>query len=227
MLNVSPEMLRLGLSTAVVVARGLAQSGTPPALVDYRRKVGEQLAAHWKKPLLASHPVLQEYERLHQSFSVTNAPAAPQQLLEFLKRNKDLPAVGPIVDCYNIVSAKTLLSIGAHDLAKIKTPIALRPVTEGDLFVPLGSNEPQSCAGEYAYVDPDRRIICRMEVLQADFTKVDPDSREVIFFLQGNRRIPTSELLLGAWLLVELVERFLGGSAELVCFQEAVNRTAA
>ena len=227
MLNVSPELLRLGLSTAVVMARDLAQSGTPPALIDYRRKVGEQLAAHWKRPLLASHPVLQEYERLHQSFSVTNAPTAPQQLLEFVKRNKDLPAVGPIVDCYNIVSARTLLSIGAHDLAKIKTPITLRYATEGDRFVPLGSSEPQSCAGEYAYVDPDGRVVCRMEVLQADFTKVDSASKDVIFFFQGNRRIPTSELLLGTWLLVELVERFLGGSAELVSFHEAVNRTAA
>lgn len=225
MLNVSPDLLRLGLSTAVVVARGCSHSVTPPALIDYRRKAGKQLAGHWKDLSLSSHPALREYERVHQAFSVAKEISAPQKLLQYVRRHEDFPAAGPIVDCYNVVSAKTLLSIGAHDLAKVKTPITLRSVTESDLFVPLASNEPQSCTGEYAYVDPDGRIICRMEVLQADFTKVDSNSRDVIFFFQGNRRIPTSELLLGAWLLVELVEAFLGGTAELVSFQEAMNGT--
>ena len=224
-LNVSPDLLHLGLSTAVVVARGCSQSATPPALVDYRRKTGRQLASHWKNLSLSSHPTLHEYERVHQAFAVEKEISAPQKLLQYVRRHEDFPAAGPVVDCYNIVSAKTLLSIGAHDLAKIKTPIALRPVTESDQFVPLASKELRSCAGEYAYVDPDGRIICRMEVLQADFTKVDASSQDVIFFFQGSRRIPPSELLLGAWLLVELVERFLGGTAELVSFQEAVNGT--
>jgi DNA/RNA-binding domain of Phe-tRNA-synthetase-like protein len=227
MLLVSPDLLRLGLSTAVVVGRGVVQNHTQQALIDYRRKTGEQLAAYWKKTSMSSHPVLAEYQRVHQLFGVTQELASPHKLLQYLTRHKDLNAAGPIVDCYNIVSAKTLLSIGAHDLAKVRAPITLRPLDEEDLFQPLEGGESRSCVGEYGYVDPNHRIICRMEVLQCEFTKVGPDTRDVVFFIQGNRNIASSALLAGAWLLAELVERFLGGSTELVTYQEAMDGTAA
>lgn len=227
MLDVAPDLLRLGLSTAVVVGRGVIQGETPPGLIDYRRKVGQQLGEQWKKASLSSHPILAEYERLHQLFGIRDELAAPHKLLQYVRRHEDLPAAGPIVECYNIVSAKTLLSIGAHDLAKVRAPIALRRLGEEDLFQPLEGSEWRSCAGEYGYVDPDHRIICRMEVLQCDLTKVVPDTRDVVFFIQGNREIASSDLLAGAWLLAELVERFLGGSAELVAFQEAMDGKAA
>lgn len=220
MLDVSPDLVSRGLSTAVVVARGVGGSPTLPALVDYRRAVGRSLSAHWKNRSLSSDPVLREYERIHRLFNVAGEPSAPEKLLRYVRRHQDFTGAGAVVDCYNIVSAKTLLSIGAHDLAKLKMPITLRQVGAADVFVPLGQSEPESCLGEYAYVDPDGRVICRMEVLQGDFTKVEAASRDVVFFLQGNREIASSDLLGGAWLLAELAERFCGGSAELVSFQE-------
>lgn len=220
MLNVSPDLLSLGLSTAVVLARGVSSSPTTSDLADYRRAVGRQLSAYWKNRSLSSDPVLNEYERVHSLFAVAGEPSFPEKLLRYVRRHQDFTAAGPVVHCYNLVSAKTLLSIGAHDLSKLKTPITLRPVVSTDVFVPLGETETKSCSGEYAYVDPDGRIICRMEVLQADFTKVDASSSDIVFFLQGNREIPTQDLLTGAWLLAELIERFCGGVAELVSFQE-------
>jgi DNA/RNA-binding domain of Phe-tRNA-synthetase-like protein len=226
MLNVSPELLRLGLSTAVVVARGVDGSRTPPELAAYRQSAGRRLAAFWKNRSLSSHPALQEYERLHRRFGVADEPAAPEKLLRYVRRHQDFTAAGAVVDCYNLVSAATLLSIGAHDLAKLKPPITLRPVEPGDTFIPLGESTPRDCQGEYAYADPEGQVICRMEVLQGDATKVGPTSRDVVFFLQNNREIPVQDLLAGAWLLVELIERFCGGTAELAGFLEAAKGDA-
>jgi DNA/RNA-binding domain of Phe-tRNA-synthetase-like protein len=221
MLNVSQDLLRLGLSTAVVVARDVKGSQTPPELAAYRRNVGRQLATFWKNRSLSSHPALQEYERLHRLFGVADEPAAPEKLLRYVRRHQDFTEAGAVVDCYNLVSAKTLLSIGAHDLAKLKTPVTLRPVEPGDVFIPLGEAAPRDCHGEYAYIDPDGQIICRMEVLQGDATKVGPASRDIVFFFQGNREISAQDLLAGVWLLVELIEKFCGGTAELAGFLEA------
>jgi DNA/RNA-binding domain of Phe-tRNA-synthetase-like protein len=227
MLDVAPDLLRLGLSTAVVIARGVAHDRTPPALIDYRRKAGQQVAGQWKNESLSSHRVLAEYERIHELYGARGEPSAPHKLLQYVTRHKDLTGADPVVDCYNIVSAKTLLSIGAHDMARIRTPITLRRLYEDDFFQPLQGGEPRSCDGEYGYVDPEHRIICRMEALQCDFTKVTADTRDVVFFIQANREIASPDLLAGAWLLAELVERFLGGSAELVSFQEATGGRSA
>jgi DNA/RNA-binding domain of Phe-tRNA-synthetase-like protein len=216
LLEVSAELLALGLSTAVVVARGVDSSRTPPELLTYRREVGRQLGAYWKNRSLSTHPVLQEYERLHRLFGVVDEPAAPEKVLRYVRRHQDFTAAGAVVDCYNIASAKTLLSIGAHDLAKLKTPVTLRRVEPRDVFIPLDETSPRSCQGEYAYVDPDHRIICRMEVLQGNHSKVDSGSRDVVFFLQGNAALSSQDLLTGSWFLAELIETFCDGTAELV-----------
>ena len=221
MLQVSPELRQLGLATAVVVARGVDNSRNPPELMAYRRAVGRQLGAYWKNRSLSTHPALQEYERVHRLFGVAAEPAAPEKILRYIRRHQDFTIAGAVVDSYNIVSAKTLLSIGAHDLAKLRTPVTLRPVEPDDVFIPLEETSPRSCVGEYAYVEPDHRVICRMEVLQGDHSKVDSGSRDIVFFLQGNAALSSQELLAGSWLLVELIETFCGGKAELVELLEA------
>lgn len=226
MLNVEPELLRAGLSAAVLVARGVDNGRTSPELMVYRRKVGRELAEYWKSRSLSSHPVFQEYERVHRLFGVAEEPAAPEKLLRYVRRHQDLAAAGAAVDCYNLVSAKTLLSIGAHDLSRLELPVTLRRTTDEDVFVPLGESGRRSVAGEYAYVDPRGRVICRMEVLQGDHTKVDSGSRDIVFFLQDNRALAAGKLLESCWFLAELIERFCGGSAELVGYIDARSQTS-
>lgn len=221
MLTIDREVQEAGLSAAVLVARGVEGSRTSPELTAYRRQVGLELGEHWKNRSLSSHPILTEYERVHRLFGVADEPAAPEKILRYVRRHQDLMPAGAVVDCYNLVSAKTLLSIGAHDLAKLETPITLRPIRPGDSFVPLGETEPLSCSGEYGYVDPSGQVICRLEVLQGEGTKVEPRSRDVVFFLQDNGAFEPGRLLAGAWLLAELIEVFCGGTTELVGYLDA------
>jgi hypothetical protein len=133
-----------------------------------------------------------------------------------------------VVDCYNLVSARTLLSLGGHDLDKLATPVTLRRFTAEDVFTPLGKTEERRLPGEYGYVDPRGRVICRLEVLQGDYSKTTKETRNAFFILQGNRFLPATTLLKGTWLLAEMVEKFCGGKAELVSFQDkgAVERPA-
>jgi DNA/RNA-binding domain of Phe-tRNA-synthetase-like protein len=221
MLEVAADLLELGLCAGAVVARGVRGGKTPPELLAYRKQAGARLAAFWKNRSISAHPAIAEYHRLHEQFGARGQVPAPEKLITYIRRKKDLTAAGPVVDCYNLVSARTLLSIGAHDLAKFTPPITLRSCTPKDMYTPLGQTDPVSVAGEYAYVDADYRVICRLEVLQGDFSKVTAETRDVVFFLQGNRLLPSTILLKGAWLLAEMITRFCGGSCELVSFHDA------
>lgn len=225
-LKVDSGLLGQGLATAAIVARGIDNGRISPELLAYRRGVGRRLAAHWKNRSVSTHPAIREYHRLHSLYGVENEPPSPEKLVTYVRRNQDFTSTGALVDCYNMVSARTLLSIGAHDLAKYSPPITLRVCDSQDEFVPLGQTERQSVAGEYGYVDANRRVICRLEVLQGEFSKTSRDSQDVAFFLQGNACLSAGVLLKGAWLLAELLERFTGAGAELVAFYDAgVSRT--
>lgn len=219
-LNVAPELLKRGMASAAVVVRGLDNTRTSPELIAYRRQAGKALAAFWKSQNVSTHPVLREYHRLHEECGVADEPAAPEKLIMYVRRNQDFTGASALVDCYNIVSVKTLLSIGAHDLARLATPVTLRTCQADDRYIPLGQTTRQEVAGEYGYVDAAGQVICRMEVLQGDGSKTTRDSRDVIFFLQGNRCLSPAVLLKGAWYLAEVLERFVGGQAELVDFHD-------
>ena len=228
MLEVAPDILQLGLASSAVVARGVDNTKIVPELIAYRRQVGQRLGGYWKNRSVSSHPAIEEYHRIHSMFGVENEPPAPEKLLSFIRRKRDFTSTSAVVDSYNIVSTRTLLSIGAHDLSKFPAPITLRKCEADDVYVPLGQTERQDVTGEYAYVDADSKVICRLEVLQGDHSKVTRESTDIAFFLQGNEKIAPATLLKGSWLLVEMIEKFCGGEAELVDFLDAgvVNATA-
>jgi len=221
LLDVTPDLLEMGLSASAVVARHVDNTRTPPALLAYRREVARRLVAFWRNRSVSAHPFIREYHRVHERFGVREEPPAPEKLLMYVRRHRDFPAASAIVDCYNMVSTRTMLSLGAHDLDTLATPVVLRQCTSDDVFVPLGQTEEHRLPGEYAYVDQQGRIICRLEALQGDYSKVTHDSRNVVCFLQGNRYLSPAVLLKGSWLLAEMIETFCGGTAEVVDFFDA------
>lgn len=220
LLNVASDLLGFGLSAAALVARGVDNARARPELVAYRRAAGRRLAAYWKNRSVSAHPCVREYRRAHEQFGAPGEPPAPEKLITYVRRNRDFTASGAVVDCYNIVSARTLLSIGAHDLGKLAGAVTLRAATPQDAFTPLGETEPRPLPGGYAYADSRGTVICRLDTLQCEQTKVTPESRDVAFFLQGNACLPAAVLLKGAWLLSEMVTTFCGGAVELVSFFE-------
>ncbi len=218
-LDVSRELLAQGLSASALVVRGVDNSRISPELLAYRRQVAQQLGAYWKNRSISAHPVISEYHRAHLEFGVEREVPSPEKLITYVRRNRDFTSAGAVVDCYNIVSAKTLLSIGAHQLDRLALPISFRRCVESDVFVPLGEpGQRRDVAGEYGYVDRADQVICRLEVLQGHGSKVDVDSTDIVLLLQANSAHGSGDLLAGTWLLAEMIERFCGGNAELVAF---------
>lgn len=226
LLRVDPDLSRLGVSTAVVVARGVDNATTSRELIAYRRQVAKELAAIWRGESITDDPRIRAYRSLHRRFGATSEPASPEKLLSFVRRNHDLTGTGAVIDCYNLASIRTLVSVGAHDLANLEPPVTLRVCAEEDRFRPLDGAPPRSCAGEYGYVDAKNRIVCRLDVLQGAETAVHHESKDVAFFLQGNAALADTDLLRGAWYLVELLECFCGGDASLVGFDSARSNSA-
>src|ERR1051326_7161445 len=171
MLEVAPEIRDMGLPTAALVARGIDNTKTIPELLAYRRAGGRRLAAYWRNRSISAPPAIREYHRVHEVFGVSGEAPAPEKLVLFVRRNRDFTSAGAVVDCYNIVSARTLLSLGAHDLDRLDLPITLRRITESDVFQPLGTGDSRHLAGEFGYVDVHDRVICRLDVLQCEWSK--------------------------------------------------------
>ena len=94
-----------------------------------------------------------------------------------------------MVDLYNIFSAMTGVSIGAHDIEKIAGFPKLVVLEKDTSFRHAATNqEDVAKKGEYAYVD-DKGILCRLDIKQGNRTNITKNTRHVLVLFQGNNAI--------------------------------------
>jgi lysyl-tRNA synthetase class 2 len=88
------------------------------------------------------HPDVAGWRDVYSKMGVK--PSKYRSSLEALLRRTfkgDIWSVSNVVDCYDCVSALSLLPMGAHDTAKLRGDVVLRYGREGEKFYPLGAGD--------------------------------------------------------------------------------------
>lgn len=209
-LVITPEVKALGINVCMVVVRGASISNKSNPLEKRKKEAVASLLALDT----ASHPVLQAYRELHAQAGLEGQLPPAQHLINLAQKNGRLPNINTAVDCYNLVSALTGLSIGAHDLAHVKGDLTFRLTNGSERYTPLGESEPIKVApGEYAAMD-DEKIICRMDVKQCNETKVTKETGAFLVYVQGNKNTELSYIEDGLRQVSDLLKEICGGTYE-------------
>lgn len=175
----------LGLKTVTWLERALDNRADCSELDGLRDAfyARARLENHRAEQRIAGYRTLRE--RIGRS--VRRYPPSPLALHAQFQRRQALLPVNPAVDIYNLVSLVTGLSIGAHDLAAVAGNVRLDTTRGDEVFYPLGSATARPVpAGEYAYLDEQDRVLCRMEYRQSAHSCVTRDSRDCLFIVQGH-----------------------------------------
>jgi DNA/RNA-binding domain of Phe-tRNA-synthetase-like protein len=168
---------------------------------------------------ISSNPILQEYSRLQVEAGISNPSPPAQHLIELIKANRRMPNINTVVDSYNIVSAETCLSIGAHDLDHIVEDVRFGITSGDEMYVPLGQSFREKInPGEYAFMDGEK-ILCRLDIKQCNETKVTKETKRYLVYVQGNRNVPTQLLESTIQSVCNNIEQFCGGSYKLVSYR--------
>ena len=152
------------------------------------------------------------YYELHNCFGKKSKKIrpAPEIIIKMIKTKRSIPRINPIVDIYNIISAKYALALGAHDMDHIQGNVLLKFTDGGEVFVPIGSNEVDMVyPGEYAYFDDsNNKILCRLEAKQCNYSRITKDTNRILFIIQGNRLTSKDYLLLAKEELISTLKQF-------------------
>lgn len=211
--DVDDALLDAGVTVGVIVLSDIDNRVADPAFHALRQARLDEILASKPLSALRAHPTLSAYRDLHARFGVTaaNLVPSPESLFRALFRHGGLRAINPIVDVYNLVALKRCLSCGAHALGALNGAIRLRITHGNESFTPLGARKAQIVpAGEYAYVDGDERIVCRLECRQAAHSAVTTATRDVVVIVQGNAAIPVSDIEHACSEIEQLCGRYIG-----------------
>ena len=175
---------------ALVVARDLETGrARPPALARAVAEVEAEVAGFLADRPLAEVPELQVWRAAYKAFGVkkTSYRSSVERLLKQIQRDRGLPRVSNLVDCYNAVSARHRLPIGADDLDKVTGGLAFRRARPGDDFFALGaepaSDDPPK-PGEVVYADGEKLLCRRWNWYQDARSATTPATRRAVLTVQ-------------------------------------------
>jgi DNA/RNA-binding domain of Phe-tRNA-synthetase-like protein len=215
---------RLGLRAGAVVFRGVLVSRSGPELLaEIAEECARVRARFASAAVVRSSPEVAAFQEIHRRVGANprREQSSVERLLTFALQRGRLPAINGLVDAYNLVSIRSGCSLGAHDLDRLALPVSLRVLDSPQSFVPLGSLSPAVAnAGEYAYVDARGSILCRLDLVQADFSKVTADTVNALLIIEATSAHSPAALRKTFADAVELVLRHCGGTAEVVAFPD-------
>jgi DNA/RNA-binding domain of Phe-tRNA-synthetase-like protein len=202
----------LGIDACMAVFEGVKISNRSNPLERRKREALEVIRA----VDLASHPFLAGYRALHREVGVVEDVVPPaQHLVRLVQGGGRLPNINTAVDSYNLVSALTGLSAGAHDLAHVRGDLRLGLVRGDERYTPLGeAGQVPVRPGEYACMDLEK-ILCRLDVKQCQQTRITRDTTSFLVYLQGCRAVPREALVEGLRQISDLVTEVCGGTCRL------------
>lgn len=221
-LNLDPKVTDLGVVIDGVEISGVDNSHYPTELSDYINEEVTKVLANLDADKIKSSPIIQGFFDLHKRIHLPkrNNRPSPETLLKLILKRGELFPINPVVDLYNVISIKSQLALGAHDIDHIAGDVNLRITTGDEKFVPIGANnEPQAIkAGEYGYID-DNEVICHLETRQVEKTKITPATNHIFYIVQGNTATSQEYVDQVANELLAATTEYLGGQGKLLTIQ--------
>ena len=221
---VTNDCIRLGLRAGAIIFRELHVTASTPALRAQMLEAAAAIRTRFpdasaiRKDLLVTS--FREIIRRAGANPKKEQPSI-ERLMTFAHKRGDLPVINNLVDAYNVVSVQSSCSLGAHDLDRIRLPVSLRLLDGSESFTPLGSEKPVSViAGEFGYVDSSNRLLCRLDVLQAEFSKVTEATVSALLIVEGTAAHSPLNLREVFDEAIDQVTRYCGGKAEIIAFPQ-------
>ncbi len=221
---VADDCFRLGLRAGAIVFRNVRVTASSPAQRTEMAEAAAAVQARFSSPsAIRADPYVAGFRAILQQVGANPKKDQPsvEKLMIFAYKHGNLPAINNLVDAYNLVSVRSSCSLGAHDLDRISLPVTLRLLDGSESFTPLGTDRPvPAIAGEYGYVDASNRLLCRLDVLQADFSKVTEATVNALLIVEGTVAHSAQDLRKAFANVMELVTRYCGGTGEIISFPE-------
>ena len=219
---VSQDCVRVGLRAGAVVFHDVRISDAAP---DLQSEIAEEIERVRRQyaslEQVLSTPHLVTLHTIFRGIGVNPRKhlSSVHSLFRSAIKHGALPAINNFVDAYNLMSLRSKCSLGAHDLDRIALPVTLRFLRGDESFIPLGSNEVKKVkAGEFGYVDAQDRLLCRLDVVQADFSKLTAETKNVLLINEGTTAHAPDELKKIFDETIALLQGRCGGTAEVVAF---------
>lgn len=172
------------LEVGVVVAKNIDNGGSQGDLLN---EIVDEVKSKISLDRLEELPSIVKWREVHKEFGSKpkkKKPSIEALLSQALTRG--VSSINSLVDLYNYISLKYLMTIGGEDIDKVKGDIVLDFANGSEEFYSIGSDENESPKeGEVVYKD-EKEVICRRwNWREADRTKLTEDTKNAVVVIEN------------------------------------------
>lgn len=205
------------LKVGIGIVEDVKVEPSSPELLDFIKKTEEETRKKWVIKDLTSKGEFKCYRSLWWAYDMdpTKLRPSPEALIRRVLEGKPLYHVNNVVDAMNAVSIKYALSVGLHDMAKIKWPIDIRKARAREGFLAIGSKGEKKINGnELVVADQEKIIDLGISTSTSDLSKVTDDTKNVFVIVYAPEHFSESAVKGCLDKCCELVAKHSGGTVE-------------
>lgn len=217
-LKLSPELQTRfpGLDAQIVRFHDITVKREDPTLEEYKLEVFKETQEKWEVEKLKDDPDFRAYRDFFWKLGIDptkNRPAA-EALIRRVLRDKPIPKINTWVDAYNLVSILTAIPIASFDVDLVEGTPLMREARPGEEFLGIAMDKPVTLNGGEAVIQDDERLIAIYPYRDADYSKVNNKTKNVLMLMCGAPGISRRTLNEAADLAKQVLLRFCGGTVE-------------
>jgi DNA/RNA-binding domain of Phe-tRNA-synthetase-like protein len=202
----------------VILARGLRNQPTPPALLELYRTEQQAVIRRLGERPLSQLPALSAWRSAFSSFGVepTKYRSAPESLLRRLTKKGDIPSINLLVDLGNLVSIRYALPVAVFDTRQIQASLKVKFAEGHERFTVLNQaagaiEHPEP--GEVIFVDQTDLICARRWCWrQSEASAAQADTTEAIITVEAQHLGGQAEVEAALTDLLGLLGEYAGGT---------------
>ncbi|MBI4236526.1 MAG: tyrosine--tRNA ligase [Chloroflexi bacterium] len=223
--SLSPGLLHRqpDLLVGLVAVWGADNAGHRAEVAQALQRVSEELRTRLGTRPLEQEPAIAAWREAFQRAGISPRRHVPsvEALATRALRGRPVPTVNPAADVANLVALTYLVPVGAHDLERLPGDIEVRLSRPGDWFTPMDSEVREEVpAGEPVYATGNEVRTRRWVWRQGEKSKVTPESRTLLFPVDGFTDATGDAVRQATLALADLARRHLGGQTA-VAFVDA------
>lgn len=206
------------IEIGVVVAKNIDNTKDGSEIQKMMRDVEGVARENINSESILEVPSIAKWREIYKSFGAKPSKTrnSVEALVRRVIRGDEIYKINPLVDIYNMISVKHLVTVGGEDADQIEGDLQLDFAKGDEEFIPLGSEESDSpWEGEVVYKD-DAGIICRCwNYRESDRTKLAKGTKNAVIVIENNLPNRNEEFSKALEELKMLVEKFCNAECEV------------
>lgn len=201
------------LYVGVVVAKGVDNTKEYPEIDELLKESIKLAEKRFLDKKVKEDPSITPYREAFSELGINpnKFQCSVEALFTRISKGKKMPSINPLVNLNNAVSLKHTLPMGTHDLSRSNEDTKMRYAKEDDIFVPMGTSEPEPLEqDEVVYAVGNEVRTRRWAWRQSEYGKITPKTSYVFFPIDGFKGINDDEVRKAADELSKLLEKIFG-----------------